>query len=177
MDALETSPDGLGDARSSAAPSVYGPNEVGQEKQHGWAYRLFHAVRNPLVVLLTALAVISFATGDVGGGTVMLLMVMLGVSLRLVQETRADNAAAKLRAMIRVTATVVRGGKPVEVPLRDLVPGRRHQARRRRHDPRRRAARLGQGPVRHPGQPDRRIAAGREGRRPGDATRHLARWS
>ena len=37
----------------------------------------------------------------------MLAMVVLGVSLRFVQETKADNAAAKLKAMIKVTATVV----------------------------------------------------------------------
>ena len=123
MAALETAPEGLGENEVERRAEVYGANEVGQEKQHGPARRLFHAVRNPLVVLLTALAVISYATGDLGGGSVMLLMVVLGVSLRFVQETRADTAAAKLRAMIRVTATVVRDGKPVEVPLRDLVPG------------------------------------------------------
>jgi Mg2+-importing ATPase len=45
------------------------------------------------------------------------------MSLRFVQETRADNAAAKLKAMISVTATVVREGKTREIPLRELVPG------------------------------------------------------
>ena len=53
----------------------------------------------------------------------MMLMVALGMSLRFVQETRADNAAAKLKAMITVTATVVRDGQAKEIPLRDLVPG------------------------------------------------------
>jgi Mg2+-importing ATPase len=40
-----------------------------------------------------------------------------------VQEARADAAAAKLKAMIHVTATVVRDGAAKEMPLRDLVPG------------------------------------------------------
>ena len=53
----------------------------------------------------------------------MLLMVVLGVSLRFVQESRADTAAAKLKAMISVTATVVRDGQPREMPLEQLVPG------------------------------------------------------
>ncbi len=53
----------------------------------------------------------------------MLLMVVLGVSLRFVQETRADTAAAKLKAMISVTATVMRDGQPKEIPLQHLVPG------------------------------------------------------
>jgi Mg2+-importing ATPase len=50
-------------------------------------------------------------------------MVGLGLSLRFVQETRADTAAAKLKAMINVTATVIRNGQPREIPLRELVPG------------------------------------------------------
>ena len=53
----------------------------------------------------------------------MVAMVVLGVSLRFIQETKADNAAAKLKAMIKVTATVVRDGQPKEIPLQELVPG------------------------------------------------------
>jgi Mg2+-importing ATPase len=53
----------------------------------------------------------------------MLLMVVLGVTLRFVQETKANTAAAKLKAMISVTATVVRNGQAREIPLQQLVPG------------------------------------------------------
>jgi Mg2+-importing ATPase len=53
----------------------------------------------------------------------MTLMVILGVLLRFVQEARADAAAEKLKAMINVTATVVRAGKEEEIPLKQLVPG------------------------------------------------------
>src|SRR5262249_24663650 len=63
------------------------------------------------------------ATGDARAGTVMLLMVLLGLSLRFIQETKADNAAARLKAMISVTATVLRNGEAKELPLRQLVPG------------------------------------------------------
>jgi len=45
------------------------------------------------------------------------------VGLRFWQEARADAAAEKLKAMIHVTATVVRDGAAREIPLRDLVPG------------------------------------------------------
>src|SRR6202043_1409049 len=56
-------------------------------------------------------------------GTVMAAMVVLSVALRFIQEARADAAAAKLKAMIHVTATVLRDGTAQERPLRDLVPG------------------------------------------------------
>jgi Mg2+-importing ATPase len=120
---LKTSPNGLTEEEASERLEVFGPNEVAYEDKEGWLHRLYISARNPLVILLTLLATVSFATGDFRAGTVMMLMVFLGLSLRFIQETKADNAAAKLKAMITVTATVVRDGQAREIPLRDLVPG------------------------------------------------------
>ncbi len=78
---------------------------------------------NPLVILLLVLAASSLLTRDYRAGGVMLVMVILGVVLRFVQEARADSAAAKLRAMISVHATVLRDRRPQEVPIGHLVPG------------------------------------------------------
>jgi len=120
---LETSPAGLSDAEVEARREKYGLNEAVHEVRHGWLWRLLTSLRNPLVILLSALAAISFATGDVRAGVVMCLMVVLGVLLKFIQESRADTAAARLKAMIKVTATVIRDSQPKEVPLRELVPG------------------------------------------------------
>src|SRR5215472_2390913 len=120
---METSPQGLSSEIACERLEQYGSNEVAHEKKQSWVQRLYTAARNPLVILLTVLAILSFATGDFRAGSVMLLMVILGLSLRFVQETRADTAAAKLKAMISVTATVVRDGQSREIPLQQLVPG------------------------------------------------------
>ncbi len=120
---LRTAQGGLTQDEAEKRARVSGPNEVAQEKPEGWPIRLLKIVRNPLVILLTVLSAISFATGDARAGTVMAMMVLLSVGLRFLQEARADAAAAKLKAMIHVTATVVRDGKAREIPLRDLVPG------------------------------------------------------
>jgi P-type Mg2+ transporter len=124
---LNTSLEGLSEEEAAERLEIFGPNEVAQEKKHGWLHRLWVAVRNPLVILLTVLVIITFATAgdpsDYIGGFVMLAMIVLAVLLRLIQETKADNAAAKLKAMIKVTATVLRDGQPKEIPLQQLVPG------------------------------------------------------
>jgi Mg2+-importing ATPase len=120
---LKTAATGLTQAEAEERLAQYGSNEVAREKRHTLLDRLIIASRNPLVILLTLLAAVSFATGDFRAGTVMMLMVGLGLSLRFVQETRADEAAEKLKAMIKVTATVIRDGQPKELPLRELVPG------------------------------------------------------
>ncbi len=120
---LDTSASGLTAEAAATRLEQYGPNEVASERRTSWFWRLLHTTRNPLVILLSVLAAISYATGDARAGTMMLLMVVLGVVLRFVQESKADTAAAKLKAMIRVTASVVREGKVEEVPLHQLVPG------------------------------------------------------
>ena len=120
---LGASAAGLSEEEAAARLEEHGPNEVAYERKENWLQRLWVAARNPLVILLTVLAILSYSTGDVAAGTIMMLMVALGMSLRFVQETRADNAAAKLKAMITVTATVVRDGQTREIPLRELVPG------------------------------------------------------
>jgi Mg2+-importing ATPase len=120
---LRTNSNGLTQAEAEERARTTGPNEMAQERRQGWPIRLLKIIRNPLVILLTTLSAISFATGDARAGTVMAAMVVLSVTLRFVQEARADVAAAKLKAMIHVTATVLRDGDAKEMPLRDLVPG------------------------------------------------------
>src|SRR4030088_2791924 len=82
---LGARPTGLTEAEAGERIAKYGPNEVAYEKKHSWWHRLYTAARNPLVILLTVLAVLSFATGDFRAGTVMVLMVVLGLALRFVQ--------------------------------------------------------------------------------------------
>jgi Mg2+-importing ATPase len=123
LQSLRTAPAGLTQTEAEERARTTGPNEVAQERQQGWFLRLMKIIRNPLVVLLATLSAVSFSTGDARAGTVMAGMVVLSVALRFIQEARADSAAAKLKAMIHVTATVIRDGGAKEMPLRDLVPG------------------------------------------------------
>ena len=120
---FQTSPSGLTEAEARAHLKEMGPNVVAQERRHTKLILFGKAMVNPLVILLLLLAGLAFSTGDMRAGVVMSLMVVLGVALRFVQEARADTAAAKLKAMISVTATVIRDGQAREVPLAELVPG------------------------------------------------------
>src|SRR5512135_1750987 len=115
--------DGLGEAEAASRLKQYGPNEIAREKRQSPLMRLLDNVKNPLVILLTALGVLSYLTGDLRATAVIFVMVLLGVVLRFYQEMRADNAAEKLEAMVSNTATLVRSGKEKEVSLKLLVPG------------------------------------------------------
>ena len=114
---------GLSTAEAEERLEKYGPNQAVRERRLTWFDRLVSNVRNPLVILLLVLALISFITGDLKATAMMGVMVVLGVSLRYFQEARADAAAEELRAMVSTTATVIRDGQRQEIPLQDLVPG------------------------------------------------------
>ena len=120
---FQTSKTGLANDEAERRLREYGLNVVAREERHPRLQLLGKALISPLVVLLVVLAASSFVTGDIRSGVVILLMVILGVVLRFVQESRADTAAAKLRAMISVKATVFRDGARREEPIGRLVPG------------------------------------------------------
>jgi Mg2+-importing ATPase len=123
LERLASSVAGLSEEEVALRLERHGENVVASEERHIRLRLFIRAVLNPLVILLAALAAISLATGDARAAIVMVVMIVLGVGLRFTQETRANAAAEQLRAMIRVTATVVRDGRPVEEPLARLVPG------------------------------------------------------
>ncbi|HEY5284734.1 MAG TPA: magnesium-translocating P-type ATPase [Polyangia bacterium] len=120
---LDSQLGGLSETEASSRWKKVGANEIAREKLPSGLMRLLSNVKNPLVLLLIALGILSFVTGDQRATVVIFVMVVLGVVLRFFQELRADNAAAKLQAMVGSSATAVRDGKGREVPLKMLVPG------------------------------------------------------
>ncbi len=95
MERLGTSESGLTEEEASRRLERHGANVVTEEARHTKIRLLGKAFLNPLVILLLALATVSFLTGDLRAAVVMLIMVVLGVVLRFVQEARADDAAAQ----------------------------------------------------------------------------------
>jgi Mg2+-importing ATPase len=123
ISALGSRDSGLTEEEVQVLLDKFGPNAAIKRKRKSVLSRLADNIKNPLVVLLAALGIISYLTGDIRGTLVISVMVMLGISLRFVQEWRSDRAAEKLKAMVRTTAAVLRGGVREEVPLSTLVPG------------------------------------------------------
>jgi Mg2+-importing ATPase len=143
---LRTSPDGLHKVEAAVRRGNFGLNEVAHERAPRWYVQLIHSFHNPFIYLLIALAVVSFLSGDIKATAIVAVMVSISVGLRFIQEFRSSQAAARLRAMVATTATVIRPGpritatlpgavEPVgrnvprhpptreEVPIKQLVPG------------------------------------------------------
>ncbi|WP_332632678.1 cation-transporting P-type ATPase, partial [Enterobacter hormaechei] len=112
LERFSTSLTGLTNEDALARRAQYGPNVLAKDQRKSIAMLLWRAVLNPLVVLLAILASISFATGDPRAGIMMSLMIAMGVGLKLFQEAKAETAAAKLKALISITAKALRDGQP-----------------------------------------------------------------
>ncbi len=120
---LATRAAGLTAAEAAQRLAEHGPNVLARDERPSFLRLFVRAAIDPLVLLLAALAAVSFSTGDTRSGTVMILMIALSMGLKLFQEAKAGTAAAALKAMISVHATVLRDGKPAEIPIAQLVPG------------------------------------------------------
>ena len=114
---------GLTSADAAQRLRRYGPNQAVAEKKIGFGERLFMAVKNPLVLLLLVLGVISYLTDDISSAAIIISMALMGVTLKVVQESKADTAAAQLKQMVHTTATALRDGVKREIPLAKIVPG------------------------------------------------------
>lgn len=123
LEEFSTSLEGLSGNEAEDRLEKYGLNELDSEKKKSPFQRLLENIKNPLVILLSILALISYITGDIRAALVMCSMVLLGVVLKFVQELKADNSAEQLKAMVNTTATVIRDGSQKEIELKMIVPG------------------------------------------------------
>ena len=78
---LDSRLSGLSDAEVNSRLKQYGTNEIAREKHRSGFMRLLSNVKNPLVLLLIALGVLSYLTGDHRATAVIFVMVVLGVVL------------------------------------------------------------------------------------------------
>ena len=126
---LDSSWRGLDEAEAQERLLRVGDNVVAVGSPPHWAIRALTAARNPFVMILICLTVVSGATGDLAGAAVITAMVVISCTLRVRQEYRSDLAAAALREMVATTATVLRRASATapplarEVPVDQVVPG------------------------------------------------------
>ncbi len=123
MALLETSPEGLGSAEAARRLAAHGPNAIIEGKPRSVAGLLGAQFLDVPILVLVGAAVIAGFIGDAVDTVVILAIVVLNAAIGFSQELRAERALAALKAMTATTALVVRDGRSVSVPTRDLVPG------------------------------------------------------
>ena len=105
---LESTEVGLSAEQVETRRDIFGPNAVAHEKPIHPLVMLFANFKNPFIVVLLLLGLVSYLTNDVEGASVVALMVVVSVIMRFFQEYRSSRAAETLKAMVSTTATVTR---------------------------------------------------------------------
>jgi len=120
---LDSKIEGLSNIEVKNRLKIYGLNDISDQKKTNHFLKLFKILKDPLNLLLTALAIVSFLVGDLKAFSIIILMVLLSVILNFYQETKADIAADKLKMLVHTKATVIRNKIKTEIFLKDVVPG------------------------------------------------------
>jgi len=120
---LESGKKGLSEPEVGERLKKYGFNELAAKKKRNVILSFLSYFINPLIIFLIIIGTLSYFLSSAISGLLIYLMVIVSVSLTFYQENKAQDAAEKLRKMIRNTATVTRDGEQKEVPLKSLVPG------------------------------------------------------
>ena len=114
---------GLTSQEAATRLSQFGPNEPAEAKHNSFFSDLWHALTNPLVLILVIAATVSAFLGERTDAAIIATIVLLSITIDLVQAYRSQSAVEKLRAQVAPTATVQRDGQWKELPRREVVPG------------------------------------------------------
>jgi Ca2+-transporting ATPase len=120
---LDSSKKGLTSTDAADRQKKYGFNQLVAAKKSSPVKIFLAQFKSILILILLAAAIISFATGHQFDAIIILIIVILSSVLGFVQEYRAEKALEALTRMLVPTALVLRDGKEVQVPAKDIVPG------------------------------------------------------
>ncbi|GAB4468017.1 MAG: calcium-transporting P-type ATPase, PMR1-type [Anaerolineae bacterium] len=122
--ALETNPSsGLTKAEAERRLAAAGRNELAEQAHPGFLSRLANQFKDVVVLLLIGAALISALLGEWPEAIAIILIVVLNAILGVVQEGRAEAALEALKKMSAPEARVIRGGRILQVPEAEVVPG------------------------------------------------------
>ena len=123
LESLDTSMKGLSSKEANLRLHKFGSNSLPQAKKLS-ATRLFiHQFNNPLIYILFFALVLSFVTGHLVDGTIVLVVILATSIVGFLQEYKADRALAHLSQMVKYKSRVIRGGVEVVVNQEKVVPG------------------------------------------------------
>ena len=101
----------------------FGANAINIQGKKRWWRELLSHFNSPLIILLVAASIISFAVSETLDATIIVVMLLMSVLIDYFRERQASNAAEKLQLKVKTKALVIRDGSEKEILFQDLVPG------------------------------------------------------
>jgi Mg2+-importing ATPase len=120
--ALGTGIEGLSAKEAESRLRSYGPNELPRERL-SWFKVLLNQFRNPMFLILLAVALASGVLGQPEQAAIILIIMGFSVFLGFYNEFRAERLVEELQGSVSIKAVVMRDGKTAEVDSSSVVPG------------------------------------------------------
>jgi len=114
---------GLSPAAARERLERLGPNELSERARPGFWWLLWDQFNNYLVIILVIAALLSLALGEWVDSIAIMVIVVLNAVVGVIQESKAEQALAALKKMSAPNAQVIRDGRQISVPSRELVVG------------------------------------------------------
>ena len=114
---------GLSPEEAQRILEEHGPNELAERARPSFWKLLLDQFNNFLIIILIVAALVSLVMGEYVDAGAIMAIVILNAVLGVIQESKAEEALAALKKMAAPEAIVMRGGRTVTVPARELVPG------------------------------------------------------
>jgi len=124
LDAWDSSsPSGLSEQAAEKRLASYGPNALKKPERPGFLIQFASQFKSPLVLLLLAAGVASFALGESVDAMVIFAIVLLNAGIGAFQEYNAEKSIDALMALTSPKARVRREGETRMIAAENLVPG------------------------------------------------------
>jgi P-type Mg2+ transporter len=114
---------GLTTIEANRRLSKYGKNLVESKKKTDSLSLLLSQFKSPIIVIFIFTSILSFFLGQTEDAIIIISIVIVSGLLGFWQEKGATDAVAKLLEIVQLKTTVLRDGKPQEIPSEDVVPG------------------------------------------------------
>jgi Ca2+-transporting ATPase len=112
---------GLSNAAVIASRLEHGNNEQQKAVNNQWWRMLLDIVKEPMLVLLIATAIIYFVMAQYGEAWFMLAAIILVSGISFYQDNRSRKALAALEALNEPLSRVIRNGFVMQIPTHDIV--------------------------------------------------------
>ncbi len=123
---LQSREGGLSSSEGERRLKEYGPNQIRRGERQGLIGRFFAQMKDPMILVLLAAAVLSVSTGggeDLFEAGIILLIVLVNAVISITQEDHAHKALEALEKLVSPQARVMRDGAERRLDAAALVPG------------------------------------------------------
>lgn len=123
LEQLGTSSDGLRNEEVAERQEQYGRNEFPKQEAPTLFSIILHQFTSPLIYILLIAAIVSVVIGDVTDAIFIFAVLLINAALGTYQEWRAEQSAAALQSLLKISTRVRRNQSAQERDAEELVPG------------------------------------------------------